>query len=146
VMAGTADAIAACRRHPLARAVRIDKLCLAALHATLALYREPDRAVREIPVLRMLVEDPAPRARRLAEATGGELVEATAKVGGGALPLLELPGPVVALDGNAEELAERLRAADPPVIGRIQDGRLLLDARTLADDEVDMVAAALRAA
>ena len=144
VMVGTRDAIAACRRHPLARAVRIDKLCLAALNATLALYREPERALREIPVLRMLLDDPSARAERLAELTGGEVVQATAKVGGGALPLLELPGPVVALSGPPEALAARLRAAAPPVIGRIQDGRLLLDPRTLADDDVELVACALR--
>jgi L-seryl-tRNA(Ser) seleniumtransferase len=141
VMVGTREAIEACRRHPLARAMRIDKLCLAALHATLALYRDPERAAREIPVLRMLEDDPAPRAERLARATGGEIVEATAKVGGGALPLLELPGPVVALPA---ELAAKLREADPPVIGRVQDGRLLLDPRTLTDDEVELVACALR--
>ena len=141
LMVGTRDAIAACRRHPLARAVRIDKLCLAALNATLDLYRDPERAMAEIPVLRMLREDPAPRAERLAAATGGEIVQAAAKVGGGALPLLELEGPVVALP---QELAARLRAADPPVIGRVQDGRLLLDPRTLTDDEVELVACALR--
>jgi L-seryl-tRNA(Ser) seleniumtransferase len=143
LMVGTRDAIAACRRHPLARAVRIDKLSLAALHATLDLYREPGRAVREIPVLRMLLDDPRPRAEALAAATGGEIVEATAKVGGGALPLLELPGPVVALDAA---LAAPLRTGEPPVVGRVQDGRLLLDPRTLADDEVDLVAAAVRSA
>ena len=66
-----------------------------------------------------------------------------AKVGGGALPLLELPGPVVAVDGPAEPLAARLRNADPPVVGRIQDGRLLLDPRTLAEEEIDLVRAAL---
>jgi L-seryl-tRNA(Ser) seleniumtransferase len=145
VMVGTHEAIAACRRHPLARAVRVDKLCLAALHATLALYREPERALREIPVLRMLLEDPAPRAQRLAALTGGEVVEAAAKVGGGALPLLELPGPVVALGGRADDVAARLRAGDPPVLGRIADGRFLLDPRTLTDDEVELVGAAVRA-
>ena len=144
LMVGTRDAIEACRRHPLARAVRIDKLSLAALEATLALYRDPQRAFDEIPVLRMLLDDPRPRAERLAAACGGEIVEATARVGGGALPLLEIPGPVVALPGHAETLATRLRAADPPVIGRIQDGRLLLDPRTLTDDEIDLVACALR--
>ncbi len=149
LMVGARDAVEACRRHPLARAVRIDKLSLAALQATLALYREPERAVREIPVLRMLAEDPRPRAERLAAATGGELVEAVAKVGGGALPLLELPGPVVALDAGpagADALAARLRAAEPPLIGRLHEGRLLLDARTLADDEVEPAARAVRAA
>ena len=90
----------------------------------------------------------AERARRLAEGigAGAEIVAATAKVGGGALPLLELPGPVVAVGGAPDALAARLRAADPPVVGRIQDGRLLLDPRTLAEDDVDVVAAAVRAA
>jgi L-seryl-tRNA(Ser) seleniumtransferase len=152
LMVGTRDAIAACRRHPLARAVRIDKLSLAALEATLALYRDPARALREVPVLRMLTEDPAPRAARLAELCGGEVVEATARVGGGALPLTELPGPVVAVGGVGgdrippDALAARLRAGDPPLVGRIQDGRLLLDPRTLADDEVEPAARAVLAA
>jgi L-seryl-tRNA(Ser) seleniumtransferase len=145
VMVGAREAVQACKRHPLARAVRIDKLSLAALHATLALYRDPELARAELPVLAML-EPPADlleaRARRLAEGCGGEVVPSTAKVGGGALPLLELPGPAVALD---VALAEPLRAADPPVIGRIADGRLLLDVRTLTDDEADLAAAAVRA-
>jgi L-seryl-tRNA(Ser) seleniumtransferase len=88
--------------------------------------------------------EPALRARAERLAAGiGEVVESTARVGGGALPLLELPGPVVALDGPADELAARLRAADPPVVGRIQDDRLLLDPRTLAEEEIDLVRAAL---
>ena len=82
---------------------------------------------------------PCARGRSGSPTGIGEVVESTAKVGGGALPLLELPGPVVAVDGAAEELAARLRTADPPVVGRIQDGRLLLDPRTLADDEIDLV-------
>jgi L-seryl-tRNA(Ser) seleniumtransferase len=146
LMVGAREAIATCRRHPLARAVRIDKLSLAALHATLALYRDPELARAELPVLTMLDAPPEAleaRARRLAEGCGGEVVAATAKVGGGALPLLELPGPAVALD---LALAEPLRAGDPPVIGRIADGRLLLDVRTLTDDEADLAAAAVRAA
>jgi L-seryl-tRNA(Ser) seleniumtransferase len=152
LLVGECDAIAACRRHPLARAVRIDKLSLAALEATLALYRDPAHARRALPVLAMLDADPATldaRARRLAEATGGTVVRASAKVGGGALPLLELPGPAVALDAGPagpDALAAALRAADPPVVGRIQDGRLLLDPRTLTDDEADVAAAAVRAA
>jgi L-seryl-tRNA(Ser) seleniumtransferase len=146
VMVGALEAVQACRRHPLARAVRIDKLSLAALHATLALYRDPELARAELPVLAMLDAPPdvlEARARRLAGACGGEVVASTAKVGGGALPLLELPGPAVALD---VALAEALRDADPPVIGRISDGRLLLDVRTLTDDEADLAAAAVRAA
>ena len=74
------------------------------------------------------------RAEALAAAIGAEVVESTARVGGGALPLLELPGPVVALADAS--LAAALRAGDPPVIGRIEADRLLLDPRTLTDDEV----------
>jgi L-seryl-tRNA(Ser) seleniumtransferase len=70
-------------------------------------------------------------------------VPAVAKVGGGALPLLELPGPAVTVAGAPDELAARLRAADPPVIGRIEDDRLLLDPRTLTDGELPLVARAL---
>jgi L-seryl-tRNA(Ser) seleniumtransferase len=151
LMVGRADAVAAARAHPLARALRLDKLGLAALEATLQLYRDPELARREIPVLAILTAGEAElreRAERLAAAIGDAavIVDATARVGGGALPLLELPGPAVAvsLPGlSANELAARLRAADPPVIGRIEDDRLLLDPRTLADDEVPLVASAL---
>jgi L-seryl-tRNA(Ser) seleniumtransferase len=148
ILAGRADAVAAARRHPLARALRLDKLGLAALEATLRLYLDPERARREIPVLAMLTAGEAglrARAERLAAAIGrgAEVVDSVAKVGGGALPLLELPGPVVAVAGDAEALAARLRAADPPVAGRIERDRLLLDPRTLADDEVPFVVAAL---
>jgi len=142
LMVGRAAAIAAARAHPLARAVRIDKLSLAALAATLRLYRDPERARREIPVLAMLDADPAvlrAHAQRLADAFGGEVVEATAKVGGGALPLLELEGPVARVrDPAPDRLAARLRAGDPPLIGRIADGALLLDPRTMTDDEVEV--------
>jgi L-seryl-tRNA(Ser) seleniumtransferase len=148
VLVGTADAVAAAKRHPLARALRIDKLSLAALEATLALYRDPERARRDIPVLAMLESDPAvlqARAERLAGAIGGEVVQAVAKVGGGALPLLELEGPAVALhSGSPDATAARLRAGDPPVLARIQEGRVLLDPRTMADEEIEWVAAALR--
>jgi L-seryl-tRNA(Ser) seleniumtransferase len=152
VLVGRRAAIEAARIHPLARAVRIDKLSLAALEGTLALYRDPELARREIPVLAMLTASDADlegRARTLAEATGGELIASTARVGGGALPLLELPGPAVALDGGeagVEALAAALRAGEPPVIARIQHDRLLLDPRTLTDDEAEVAAAAVRAA
>ncbi|HWF72700.1 MAG TPA: L-seryl-tRNA(Sec) selenium transferase [Solirubrobacteraceae bacterium] len=151
VLVGRREAIAAARAHPLARAVRIDKLSLAALEATLALYRDPELARREIPVLAMLTAaqpELERRARALAEATGGEVVASTARVGGGALPLLELPGPAVALDGGGngvDALAAALRAGAPPVIGRIQHDRLLLDPRTLTDEEAVQAAAAVRA-
>ena len=152
LLVGTRAAVEACRRHPLARAVRIDKLSLAALEATLALHRDPEAARRTLPVLAMLEADGATlsrRARELAAATGGAVVDSTARVGGGALPLLELPGPAVAIDpgpAGADALAAALRAGDPAVVGRIHDGRLLLDPRTLTDDEAREVARAVHAA
>jgi L-seryl-tRNA(Ser) seleniumtransferase len=152
IMAGRRAAVDAARRHPLARALRIDKLSLAALEATLALYREPAMAVAEIPVLAMLNAPQTVlnrRARSLADAVDGEIVSGTARVGGGALPLLELPGPVVRVAagrGGAGELARRLRGGDPPVVARVQHDEVLLDPRTLSDAEVPEVVAAVRAA
>jgi L-seryl-tRNA(Ser) seleniumtransferase len=153
LLVGTDDAIAACRRHPLARALRVGRLPLAALEATLALYRDPERARREIPVLAMLTADARTlraRAERLAGAVAGAtIVEAVARAGGGALPLLELPGPAVAVGphgAGAEDLAAALRAGDPPLVARIADGRVVIDPRTLADDELDQAVGALLAA
>ena len=143
IVVGRADLVERLRRHPFQRAVRADKLTLAALEGTLGLYLDPERAVREVPVLRM-VSEPADqvraRAQRLAEAVGGEVEETVARVGGGALPLAELPSFACAID---EELAGPLRQGEPPVIGVVRDGRLLLDCRTLTDDELDEVAASV---
>ena len=144
LLIGRQAAIDKARKHPLARALRIDKLSLAALQATLRLYRDPDRARREIPVLAMLSASEGElqaRADRIAVVPQASIVSATAKVGGGALPLLELEGPVVAVP---DEWAEPLRLGDPPVVGRIREGKLLLDPRTLTDSEADEVARALR--
>jgi L-seryl-tRNA(Ser) seleniumtransferase len=141
IVAGRADLVERLRRHPLQRAMRVDKLTLAALEGTLQLHLdEPAR----IPVLRMLGEDVSvvrARAERLAEMTGGAVEETVARVGGGALPLAELPSFACALD---ETLARPLRVGEPPVVGIVRDGKLLLDCRTLADDELDEVAAAVR--
>ena len=151
VLVGRRQPVDMCARHPLARALRIDKLSLAALEATLQLYRDPEHARRAIPVLAMLETDQAvlrARAQRLASAGGGVVVESTGRVGGGALPLCELSGPVAALDpgsGSADALAARLRAAEPSVLGRIQDERLLLDPRTLTDEEVEIAARVITA-
>jgi L-seryl-tRNA(Ser) seleniumtransferase len=140
LLVGTREAVAAAARHPLARALRIDKLSLAALAATLALYRDPEAARREVPVLAMLEaseSELAARAEALAAAfDGAEVVRATARVGGGALPLLELEGPAVALDASR---ANELRRRDPPVVGRVHEGRLVLDPRTMTDEEVAWV-------
>jgi L-seryl-tRNA(Ser) seleniumtransferase len=147
-------------RNPLHRALRIDKLTLAALEATLRLYEDPAAASREIPALRMLGEPEArvrARARRalrrlaapVRDALAARVVADRAQVGGGALPLAELPTAAVAVGTPAlpaEALDARLRAGRPPVVGRIAEGRLLLDCRTVADDEVPALAAALAAA
>jgi L-seryl-tRNA(Ser) seleniumtransferase len=141
IIVGTAEAVGRVKRHPLARAMRIDKLSLAALEATLELYRNPAQALAQIPVLRSLGE-PAGRVReraeRLCRRLGGELTETTAKVGGGALPLLELDSFACALEGG-DELGARLREGDPPVIARVQEGRVLLDCRTLSDEDCDLI-------
>jgi L-seryl-tRNA(Ser) seleniumtransferase len=145
IVVGRADLVDRLRRHPLHRALRIDKLGLAALEGTLLLYLDPAQARREVPVLRMLNEDAADvrrRAERLAALVGGSVEETVARVGGGALPLTELPSFACAVD---ESLAARLRLHDTPVIGIVRDGKLLLDCRTLGDDEVVEVAAAVRA-
>ena len=143
IVVGNAELVERLRRHPLQRAVRADKLTLAALEGTLALYLEPERALREVPVLRMALEEVdavRARAERLAELTGGEVEETVGRIGGGALPLAELPSFACAVE---EELAAPLRAGEPPVVGVVRDGRLLLDCRTLSDDEADEVAAAV---
>jgi L-seryl-tRNA(Ser) seleniumtransferase len=157
IMVGRRGVIEACRSHPLARALRIDKLTLAALAATLTLYRDPALAATEIPVLRMLTasdQELRGRAQMMCDQIGrgggtARLVEAAAKVGGGALPLLELSGPACAVDPAPhalDELARRLRTGMPPVLGRALDGRLLLDPRTLTDGEASRAATAVLAA
>jgi L-seryl-tRNA(Ser) seleniumtransferase len=146
IVAGRADLVERLRRHPLQRALRADKLTLAALEGTLLLYLDPARARREIPVLRMLDEPAArvrARAERLAELVGGAVEETVARAGGGALPLSEVPSFACAVE---EELAAALRLGDPPVIAIVRDAKTLLDCRTLTDAEVDEVAAAVTAA
>jgi L-seryl-tRNA(Ser) seleniumtransferase len=145
IVVGRADLVERLRRHPLQRALRADKLTIAALEGTLGLYLDPERAAREVPVLRMLHEPAAnvrARAERLAEAVGGEVEKTVARVGGGALPLTELPSFACAIE---EELAAPLRAGEPPVVGVIRDGRLLLDCRTLTEPEAEEAASLVQA-
>jgi L-seryl-tRNA(Ser) seleniumtransferase len=146
IVLGNAELVERLRRHPLQRAMRADKLTLAALEGTLALYLEPDRAMREVPVLRMSLEEAhsvRARAERLAELVDGEVEETVGRIGGGALPLAELPSFACAVE---EGLAAPLRAGEPPVVGVVRDGRLLLDCRTLTDAEAEEVAAAVKTA
>ena len=145
VVVGRADLVELLRRHPLQRALRADKLTLAALEGTLALALDPSTR-DEIPVLRMLhepLERVRARAARLAELVGGDVEDTVARVGGGALPLAELSSAACAVE---ESLAERLRLGDPAVVAVVRDGRTLIDCRALTDAEVDEVAAAVSAA
>ena len=160
IAVGRAAAIDAMRRHPLARALRIDKLDLAALDAVLRLYLDPARAVAEIPTLEALaapLDDVRGRAGRLRELLVGAgvpedrlgLVETVARAGAGALPVTEVPSVAVAAvvpAGEADGRAELLRRGAPAVVCRVQDGRLLFDVRAVRDAEVeDLAGAALLA-
>ena len=145
IVVGRAELVERLRRHPLQRALRADKLTLAALEGTLGLYLEPERVLREIPVLRMLaepVEAVRGRAERLAGLVDGRVEETVGRVGGGALPLAELPSFACAVE---EELTAPLRSGEPPVVGVVRDGVLLLDCRTLSEADVDEVARAVLA-
>jgi L-seryl-tRNA(Ser) seleniumtransferase len=160
LIVGRKESVERIRKHPMARALRSDKLTLAALEATLRLYLDPQRALTEIPILRMLAvpaADLRTRSRRLArrlaaavgEAARIEVVAETSTVGGGALPLTELPGFAVAVapqELSVDALAARLRAGSPPVVGRIRDDLLILNPRTLfAEEEGAMINALQKA-
>jgi L-seryl-tRNA(Ser) seleniumtransferase len=153
IILGDAKAVAACRKNPLARAVRVDKLTLAALEATLALYRDPSRAMRDIPTLAMLTA-PIPTVRTRAEqvrerlCVGGlscDVVETEASVGGGAFPTARIPSFAVALSGQADEIERRLRVGTHAVIGRIGNGRLMLDLRSVPEAYDDQLVRAVTA-
>jgi L-seryl-tRNA(Ser) seleniumtransferase len=153
LIVGRADIVARIQKNPLTRALRIDKMTLAALEATLALYREEREAVARIPTLSMitagigLLEGRAARlADRLRKAGAGrirvETVHGVSKAGGGALPLLDLQSRCVAVEvegHSASRIERRLRADDPPIIGRIEEDRYLLDVRTLSDPDLDTI-------
>jgi L-seryl-tRNA(Ser) seleniumtransferase len=138
---GEARYIAAMRANPLARSYRVDKMTLAALEATLALYRDPVAARREIPILAMLaatIDELRLRAARClevlrAEGVPCEIVDSVATVGAGAFPTAELPSVAIALAGDAETWSATLRGAMQPIVARISDGRLLLDLRTVPE-------------
>ncbi len=150
---GASRWISEMRRHPLARAVRADKLCLAGLEATLSAYLE-GTATEELPTLRMIhapIDELERQARRLAEELSAvapdlevDTAPSTARSGGGTLPVYEIPSYAVRLGGtDADTLAAKLRAADPPVVGRVYEGRLWLDLRTLLPDDEESVVRAV---
>ena len=156
IVVGQAELVERLARNPLNRALRIDKFTVAALEATLYAY-EAGEALETIPTLRMLTEPPAAIRRRargllrrltaeVQSRLGAMLVDATSQVGGGALPTVELPTIALALgsaERRPEDLDDRLRAARPPVLGRLLDDRLLLDFRTVLPADVPALAAIL---
>ena len=150
IILGNSELINSLRQNPLCRALRVDKVTLAGLEATLQLYRDPGQALESIPTLRMLGNTPESLGKRCedldAELTGlgigSSIVESEGRVGGGTYPGVKLPGFALALDGphGAEALAMHLRNGDPPVIARIVDERVFIDLRTvLPGQENDLV-------
>jgi L-seryl-tRNA(Ser) seleniumtransferase len=158
IVVGATPLVDALRRHAFARACRIDKLSLAALAATLALYRPPYQPRECVPVLRMLTESKASIGRRtarvakeLAQIAGvaARVIDGVGYAGGGALPMSELPSKVIQLEAHglsAEQLAAKLRAARPPVITRIAEDAVTLDLRTVPNRDTRALLAAVRAA
>ncbi|NJD61489.1 MAG: L-seryl-tRNA(Sec) selenium transferase [Deltaproteobacteria bacterium] len=160
IIAGRKAIVDPLKKHPLSRALRIDKLCLAALEATLRLYADERRALARVPVLSMIAEEEGSvrlRARKLVRRVGAgggaglalSVEPGHSSPGGGAMPEVRIPTFCVAVthpDVRVEELEERLRRGDPPVAARIGKGKLLLDVRTVRDGELPGLAAALRAA
>jgi len=150
VIVGKKRIIDKIKKNPLTRALRIDKLTLAALEATLRLYRDPEEAIKIIPTLKMLSE-PLPaidaRAKRL-----GAMLKAlnepgltisirniTSRAGGGALPMMDLPSKCVGVEVNgmsANEIESHMRNSNRPVIGRIEDDMFVMDLRTVAENEL----------
>ena len=157
IIVGKKKYIKAMKKHPLARAMRVDKMTFAALEATLMKYRDRKTALRDIPVLRMISASNAEmrkKAEKLADAIKRadpsislELVPVEDQIGGGSAPMVRLPGWAVSVKvGNksADRTERKLRKADIPVIARINEDRLLLCVRTIADDEIETAAEALR--
>ena len=153
--AGRSGLVALLRAHPLARALRADKLTLAALHRTLLHYVRGE-AMEKVPVWRMIAASPdelEARAQAIMERIGpvAAVIDGTSTLGGGSLPTDELPTRLVGIDpssaGGPDELARRLRAGSPPIVARIEDERVLLDPRTVPPERdaelADAVAAAL---
>ncbi|WP_258358957.1 L-seryl-tRNA(Sec) selenium transferase [Moorella sulfitireducens (nom. illeg.)] len=157
IILGRRELVDVIARHPLTRALRVDKMTLAALEATLRAYRNPDLAIKEVPTLAALVarpEDLRRRAKRLhsllALAVGSRarigIKEIASQAGGGSLPLIELPSwcvTVIPAGVTVEELAGRLRQTNPPVLVRLQEDTLILDVRTLLPGESEELARAM---
>jgi len=159
IIAGASDILDKIKQNPLTRALRIDKLTLAALESTLRLYRDEKRAVEEIPTLKMLTTPPAVLAEKagrfavLLNQIGSShlqvaVADGTSRAGGGAMPLADLPTTCVCIkiSGMSVNRIERvLREGQPPVIGRIDEGRFIMDVRTIGEHEFTVIVNAFAA-
>jgi L-seryl-tRNA(Ser) seleniumtransferase len=157
IILGKEEIVGRVRANPLHRAVRVDKLTLAALESTLRLYLDQDKALQEIPTLAMLTVSRNSlnrRARRLmtqirhrlGDAVDASVRDDRSQVGGGAYPIQELPTRVVSIRSktlSANQIEEKLRRQTPPVITRINRDEVVLDLRTIQDDEIPILAQAL---
>jgi len=158
LIVGKRSVLDAIKKNPINRALRIDKMTLAALESTLRLYREESRALAGIPTLRMMMTPAdllAERADHLCtrlQAIGAPQLEFSrdqvqSRIGGGSLPLLKLPSYAVAVsfhEGSAQKTENFLRRNDPPIIGRIEKERFIMDVRTLQDDDFPPIEVAFR--
>ncbi len=154
IIVGRSDLVSLLRKNPLSRALRVDKMTLCALQVVLKLYIEGRHS--EIPVIRMLTEGEnrikrrAMKLKRMIRGIAGieaKLIRDVSKPGGGSLPLVQMPTWCLSLyhrGMSVEELSRRLRNSDPPVVGRIKEGRLLLDMRTVSDDELRLIRNSLK--
>ena len=158
IIVGKKEVIDRIKKNPITRALRIDKLTLAALESTLRLYRDEDKAARIIPTLRMIMlplDEIQKRAQQLADAlkkSGDarlhiQLIERSSKTGGGALPLMELPSLCVGIQIKGispNALEKSMRSNDPPIIGRIEDDLFVMDPRTIQKDELSIIETAFK--
>jgi L-seryl-tRNA(Ser) seleniumtransferase len=158
IIVGKKDILERIKKNPINRALRIDKMTLAALEATLHLYRDETKAVAAIPTLSMLTM-PAKLISARARGLGNRLkklsskrleavvVESSSRVGGGALPLQELPTRCVAIkiEGlSANEIERIMRKSNPPIIGRIENDLFVMDMRTVQDEEIGIIASTVK--
>jgi L-seryl-tRNA(Ser) seleniumtransferase len=152
IIVGRAALVAKLKKHPLARAIRADKLCLATLTATLLHYLK-DEAESEVPIWRMISASPEQIRQRAAawgeELGQGQVIEGQSTVGGGSLPGETLPTYLLAISTrrpSPNRLMARLRASEPPVIARLQDKHVVLDPRTVLPEQESALLAALKTA
>ncbi len=159
IIVGRKDLIERCRKNPITRALRVDKMTLAALEATLRLYRDERQAIEKIPTLRMISLSPAElngRAEKLASAIQTadckdvlriDVRQGFSQVGGGSLPAQDLPGFIVTVKStefSPNQIEEFLRRCDPPIIGRIESDHFVMDLRTVLPEQMEIITQAFK--